>query len=620
MERTGMTRVALALNYLPVSVVSAVRLSSICADRCQMIFAPAPRKPVGAAAVWNEERFASLIANVPGAVYRCAMTSDWDMEYMSPGIERICGHPASTFVGDRPSRTYASVIHPDDRRLVEELVEAAVGRREPFELDYRIMHADGGIRWVHERGRAVISETGEVMYLDGAIFDTTERKRLEEQLEHLAYHDPLTGLPNRVMFRDHVEVAIARAERHGGSVAVLFIDLDEFKLVNDSFGHSIGDSLLCDIATRLREAARPTDVVARQGGDEFMILIAGPAGPDRDWSAQSAASMLAERIGEVLREPIAVAGLDVSAGGSIGIATYPADSSTADELLKHADIAMYQAKAAGRNAARVYVDDDNAAINRLSLAGRLRGATDRGELVLHYQPLVELDSGRMVGAEALIRWCDPERGLIAPGEFIPLAETTGLIAPISDWVVNEACRQTAEWRADGLDLCTSINLPARFWEPAAMGRVLDKIRAFGLNPSSVMIEITESAAMANPEQNEAIINKLRQRGLQVAIDDFGTGHSSLARLNQMRVSILKIDMSFVRGIPHDPGAASIVAAIIQLALQLGLSPLAEGVETEAQREFLIEHGCKLGQGYHFSRPVPPDQIPAYAALHGALSN
>jgi diguanylate cyclase (GGDEF)-like protein/PAS domain S-box-containing protein len=574
--------------------------------------------PADHAPLWDEERWASLVANVPGAVYRCALTSDWDMEYMSPGIESICGYPASDFLSTPPARTYASIIHPEDRALVEREVDAAVENLAPFELDYRIIAADGQVHWVHERGRGIFGVDGTVQYLDGAIFDTTERKRLEQRLEHLAYHDPLTELPNRAMFRDHVELAIAGAERHGGTVAVLLIDLDDFKLVNDSFGHPIGDTLLCDVAARLCQVARSTDVVARQGGDEFMVLVSEPPRPDTDWSARDAALQLADRIHGALSMPVEVAGIDVAVGTSIGIATLRADAATADELMKCADVAMYDAKAVCGNATRVYVDDDDAAMRRLSLAGRLRGALERSEFVLHYQPLVELESGRMVGAEALIRWQDGEGGLIAPNDFIPIAERTGLIEPISDWVVNEACRQSAEWRRAGLDLYTSINLPARLWEPTAMGRVLDTISNFGLNPSSMMVEITESDAMADPERNEAIISKLRARGLRVAIDDFGTGHSSLARLNQMLVSVLKIDRSFVRDLPDDPAAAGLVAAIIQLAHSLGLTALAEGVETDGQRRFLVDHGCALGQGYLFSRPVPATEIPLYAAGHGPL--
>jgi EAL domain-containing protein (putative c-di-GMP-specific phosphodiesterase class I) len=250
---------------------------------------------------------------------------------------------------------------------------------------------------------------------------------------------------------------------------------------------------------------------------------------------------------------------------------------------------------------------------QLSLAGRLRRAVDANEFVLHYQPVVELEDGRMVGAEALIRWQDPERGVIPPMDFIELAERTGLIEPISEWVIREACRQSAEWQRGGLDLCVSINLPARFWEPTAIGSLLTTIESFGLSPSRMMLEITESAAMANPSRDDARIDLLRDRGLRVAIDDFGTGHSSLARLNQLLVSTLKIDRSFVRDVPHDRQGATLMAGIIRLARTLGLTPLAEGIETSEQRQFLIEHGCRLGQGYYFSKPIPAAEIPAFAA-------
>jgi diguanylate cyclase (GGDEF)-like protein/PAS domain S-box-containing protein len=564
-------------------------------------------------AAWDEERFASLVGNVPGAVYRCAPTSDWDMEFMSAEIERICGYPPSDFTDRPPVRAYASVIHPDDRTRVEQEVSDALADRQPFVLDYRVVHANGDIRWVHERGRGIFAPHGEVLFLDGAIFDVTARKQLEQQLQHLAYHDPLTGLPNRALFREHVELAIARARRHGGFAAVLFVDLDDFKLVNDCFGHTVGDDLLCTVADRIRDVVRDTDVVARQGGDEFLVLISETHCADPGEFATHVASRLAARIGEAATAPITVAGVEVSVSASIGITVYPSNASTVDELLKCADIAMYQAKDAGRNTQRLYTDPGGAPMAQLSMAGRLRRALDHGEFLLHYQPMVELSSGHMVGTEALIRWNDPRDGLVPPADFIALAERTGLIEPISNWVINEACRQSAEWQRLGLDLCVSINLPARFWEPTAIGSVLETIESFGLSASRLMVEITESAAMANPNRNAAIIDLLQDRGLQVAIDDFGTGHSSLARLNQLQVSTLKIDRSFVRDVPHDPHATSLVAAIIQLAHTLGLVPLAEGIETPAQRRFLIDHGCPLGQGFLFSRPLPAADIPAYAA-------
>jgi diguanylate cyclase (GGDEF)-like protein/PAS domain S-box-containing protein len=570
-----------------------------------------PAQPV---VVRDEDQFRSLVANVPGAVYRCALSSDWEMEFMSDEVEQICGHPASDFIGMPPARPYASVIHPDDREMVEQAVDEAVGRREAFVIDYRVLHASGEVRWVHERGRAVFGQDGSVLFLDGAIFDHTAQKQLEEQLEHLAYHDSLTGLPNRTLFREHVELALNRAKRRTETVAVLFIDLDDFKLVNDSFGHQIGDQLLCQVAEKLRAVARATDVIARQGGDEFLILMADLPPLGAESPPAEHASKLAQRIGDAFNEPISLHGTDVYVSASVGISLYPQDATSADDLLKRADVAMYTAKDTGRNGYELYTDDGTDAIDRLSLAARLHRATRDNQFVLHYQPLVELQTGRMVGAEALLRWRDPKQGtLIPPAEFIPLAERTGLIAEISEWVINEACRQNASWHADGLDICVSINLPARFWQPTAMRSILATVESFGLNPNRLMIEITETTAMADPRRNEAIISELRERGLRVAIDDFGTGHSSLARLNQMLVNTLKIDRSFVGDLPHDPQAAVLVTSIIQLAHSLGLQPLAEGIETDAQRDFLLQHGCTLGQGFYYSPPVPPEQIPTFAA-------
>jgi predicted signal transduction protein with EAL and GGDEF domain len=355
-------------------------------------------------------------------------------------------------------------------------------------------------------------------------------------------------------------------------------------------------------------------VIARQGGDEFLILMADLPPLGADPPPAEIASMLAQRIGNALTEPIVLHGTDVYVSASVGISIYPRDATTADDLLKRADVAMYTAKDTGRNGYELYTDDGTDAMARLSLAARLHRATSENQLVLHYQPLVELQSGQMVGAEALLRWLDPKQGtLVPPAEFIPLAERTGLIGEISEWVISEACRQSASWHEHGLDICVSINLPARFWQPTAMRSVLATVESFGLNPNRLMIEITETTAMADPTRNEAIISELRERGLRVAIDDFGTGHSSLARLNQMLVNTLKIDRSFVGDLPHDPQAAVLVASIIRLAHSLGLQPLAEGIETAAQRDFLLHHGCLLGQGFYYSPPVPPEHIPTFVA-------
>ena len=367
--------------------------------------------------MWDEQFLESLVANVPGAIYRCAHASDWEMQFMSREIERITGYPAEDFIGNH-ARCYASVIHADDRDLVEEEVDACVARREPFVLEYRVIHRDGSSRWVHEQGRAVFAEGGEVAYLDGVIFDISERKRLEAELEQLAYNDPLTGLPNRAHFAEHVELALARCRRSGEELALLFLDLDDFKLVNDSFGHAVGDELLCEVARRLGEGTRATDIVARQGGDEFLVLMADlPAG-----TAEEAGVGLAGRLREALSAPLYLQEAEVYVSASIGISVGGLAGPDADELLKRADIAMYRAKHAGRDGWAVGGEETGEALARLSLAGRLRRAVDLDEFELHYQPLVELASGRMLGVEALIRWHHGERGLVMPGEFIPVAE------------------------------------------------------------------------------------------------------------------------------------------------------------------------------------------------------
>jgi EAL domain-containing protein (putative c-di-GMP-specific phosphodiesterase class I) len=319
---------------------------------------------------------------------------------------------------------------------------------------------------------------------------------------------------------------------------------------------------------------------------------------------------VAEKVRTELARPMQMADTEIFTSASLGISLYPHDAQDAESLLKHADIAMYKAKESGRDGYQVFTATGRDPRAQLSMAGRLRRAVEREELVLHYQPLVALASGEIVGAEALLRWRDGERGVVMPNEFIPLAERTGLIAPISDWVIEEACRQGAVWRESGLDIYVSVNLPAIFWRPTAMRKVLETIESFGLAADRMMVEITESTVMADALRSEPIIAELHERGLKLAIDDFGTGHSSLSRLNQMLVTTIKIDRSFVADLPVDRSAKVLVATIIQLAKNLGLQPLAEGIETEAQRAFLIEHGCPWGQGFLFSKAVPAADVEA----------
>ena len=530
--------------------------------------------------------------------YRCN-------QFIGAGLESLLGPiPA----GMDEEEAWEAAVHPDDRAAYDACADAQ-RRGEQQEIEYRLNGFDGVTRWVWERARPRF-EDGR-MLVDGIVADVTDRRRAGEELAeaqaklaHLAYHDPLTDLPNRLLFQEHLEQAVERARRGSRGVAVLFVDLDDFKLVNDSFGHSVGDELLRAVAGRLRDVTRADDVVARLGGDEFLVLISDI----RPVETAAAADRVAEKIRAALQAPVRLPEGELHTGASIGVSLYPTDAADAGELMKHADIAMYRAKQAGRGAQRPIVASSVDAADQLATASRLRHALERDQLVLHYQPLMALDSGVMVGVEALVRWRDGRRGLVGPSAFIPLAERVGLIGPISDWVVETACAQMRLWQTAGIELYVSVNMPPFMWRPAAMRKVLHTMDSVGLSAERLMFEITESAAIAEPGHLEPIMAELHARGLRVAIDDFGTGHSSLERLSQMRVTTLKIDRSFVAALPGDGRTAVLVATIIQLARNLGLEPLAEGVETNAQRRFLVEHGCRLGQGFYFSRAVPAERI------------
>jgi diguanylate cyclase (GGDEF)-like protein/PAS domain S-box-containing protein len=439
--------------------------------------------------------------------------------------------------------------------------------------------------------------------------DVTARKQAEEQIAWLAYNDELTGLPNRSLFTEQLDQAIARARRAQGHVAVLYVDLDDFKLVNDSLGHAIGDELLQLLAVRLRNATRDTDVLARQGGDEFLLLLQDL--DDEGETPAQRAGRVAQRIQDMLDEPFVLGGVELFASASVGVSLFPVDADDADSLLKHADSAMYDAKRDGRGCWRAYETSGSDPFAQLSLASRLRRAIDRDEFVLHWQPIIDLATGAATGAEALIRWEDPERGLVLPGEFISLAEHTGMIEPIGDWVVQEFCRQSREWARLGLSLSTEFNLSLRqLWQPNIVQRLVSAVDAAHLEPSTVVIEVTESAAMRDPERALRTLRDLAAHGLKLAIDDFGTGYSSLSRLTQMPVDFVKIDRSFVMDVEHEHSARTMVALLLQLADSLGLTAIAEGIETTPQWTFLVDRGCQRGQGFLFGRPMPAGDLTA----------
>ena len=450
----------------------------------------------------------------------------------------------------------------------------------------------------------VRDDAGTIINYIGVFSDITSIKEAQDKLEYTAHHDALTGLPNRLLFRDRMEQALAMARRTGGGVALLFVDLDRFKVINDTLGHEAGDLLLQEVAKRLVSCMREEDTVARMGGDEFVVIQRGIDQPDD-------AALLATRILAEVNRPLSVAGHEIVAGLSIGISLYPQDGEDVSALLKNADAAMYRAKDKGRNGYQYYSNEMNAAgLERLELESDLRQALQRGELRVHYQPQADLASGRIVGAEALVRWQHASRGVISPSVFIPLAEDNGMIGEIGEWVLDTACADAKAWQLAGLPpLRVAVNVSGR---QIGNDHVAEKIAAAlkdtGLDPQFLEIEVTESVVMQDAARAISTLNTLQEMGVTLAIDDFGTGYSSLSYLKRFPINKLKIDKSFIDGVLDDPDDAAIALAIIAMAHSLRHTVIAEGVETEAQADFLRAHGCDEIQGYLFSRPLPADQF------------
>jgi diguanylate cyclase (GGDEF)-like protein len=522
--------------------------------------------------------------------------------FVGEGLESLIG-PVPAGVSEEEA--WETAVHPDDKERYAAF-NVACQRAQPSEVEYRLVGYDDVTRWVWERARPRVVDG--VVYVDGIVADVSERHRAAEELaaakarlEHLAYHDSLTGLPNRLAFKHCLEDALAEAGRLGASVAVLYVDLDDFKFVNDGFGHPAGDELLVHVAERLRGSCRGEDVVARQGGDEFLILVRAP---DIPGSAKAAAEAVAVSIRETLGRPFRVADTDVYITPSIGVSLFPADGDSAEELMKHADVALYAAKDSGRDNHRYFRRRQRNSGDELAVVSQLRNALGREELTLFYQPLVDLRDSCVVGAEALIRWNHPTRGLLAPAAFLPAAERSGLIRPITTWVIERACIQARRWCDQDLDLYVSVNLPPVCWQPLPVRRMLTTIDSFGIGADRLMIEITEQAAMGDADDLESMLSTIHASGLRLAIDDFGTGYSSLDRLRRMRPTIVKIDRSFTADLPADHDAAVLVQTMITMAGKLGIACLAEGIETEPQLAFLRSNDCPLGQGYLYSKPLP----------------
>ena len=443
-----------------------------------------------------------------------------------------------------------------------------------------------------------------------------QRKRMEERVNHMAYHDELTSLPNRLMLAQRLDQALARHRRAGTQLAILFLDLDRFKVINDSLGHETGDVLLRQVADRLRTQTREGDTVARMGGDEFVVLT-------ENCGTLGHISARAQRLVEQLSAPYVLGSNDCHVTVSIGISIFPADGSDAQALLKAADVAMYRAKDTGRDSYQFYAAAMNVhTVERLELESDLRHALERNEFLLHYQPKVEVSTGQISGIEALLRWNHPRRGLIPPREFIPLAEETGLIASIGEWVLATACARTKEWQDHGFPkLNVAVNLSARqFSDPMLLHKLTNIIRGSGLDPSSLELEITESLVMSHGASAVALLEKMKSLGVRIAIDDFGTGYSSLAYLKRFPIDTIKVDRSFIRDIPSDSGDMQITRAIIAMAHSLKLRVVAEGVETAEQFKFLRSQRCDTVQGYYFHRPLPEAELAAVLKLNRIRSN
>ncbi|MFC5300928.1 EAL domain-containing protein [Azospira restricta] len=442
-----------------------------------------------------------------------------------------------------------------------------------------------------------------------AVFsDISERKAAQERIEYLARHDPLTGLPNRTTLADRMEQALAYAERAGSQVALLFLDLDRFKTINDSLGHPVGDALLQELTRRLKAAVRETDTISRLGGDEFVVLVG-------DLADANTAAEIAGKILDLAQRPFVLDGRTLSTSISVGITLFPDDGRDFETLLKKADIAMYHAKDAGRNTYRFFTEQMNAhALERLLIQNHLQQAIARNEFVLHYQPQVALDTGRIIGAEALVRWRNPDLGMVPPDRFIPMAEENGAIVAIGDWVLREACRQAKAWRDEGLDaIPVAVNISAlQLKHGDFVERVLRILADTGHDPAMLELEFTESILIQDIERVLGQVRRLKAHGITVAIDDFGTGYSSLSYLKRLDVDRLKIDRSFIRDIGSDPDDAAIVRAVTQMARSLRLKILAEGAETAEQTRFLLAEGCREVQGFLYSRPLAAE---AFAKLY-----
>ena len=537
---------------------------------------------------------AAVESSSDGIVICDAQMPDLPLVYVNPAFERMTGYSSVEAIGK--NCRFLQLGDSEQPGLNE--IRAALREHRTGEATIRNFTKDGAVFWNSLRVAPVHDARGNVTHYVGVQTDVTERIQYEQDLAHRAHYDALTSLPNRQLLEARLEQAITAAQRHETLVGVAFLDLDNFKTFNDSIGHAAGDEVLRMVAARMVECVRPTDTVARLGGDEFVLVMGGLGEPDELKSVIS-------RIQAQLAQPMQLEGKEYFAAASIGLAVFPRDGGTAEQLIQRADFAMYKAKEDGRGVVRTYQPSlDLRGGDRLELERALRQALMRNEFTLHYQPKCDSHTGELCGVEALIRWNHPERGMVPPIQFIALAEQTGVIVPLGEWVLEDACRQNRLWRESGIcSVPVAVNVSGiQFKQGSLLTTITDVLERTGLEPQGLHLEITESVMMSDPEGFIRTLNALRAIGVRIALDDFGTGYSSLSYLKQFPIDYVKIDRSFVRDITTDPMDAGICSAIIAMAHNLGMQVIAEGVETQEQADFLRRGGCDQLQGYLVGRP------------------
>jgi PAS domain S-box-containing protein len=559
---------------------------------------------------------------------RIARVGSWEwntetneMEW-SDEVFRILGvDPAKVEVG---YECFRSRVHPGDREFVEAQIREALLLSVGFAVEHRMLRPDGDVRFVRQQGEFVTDDRRPGAWVSGTVQDVTEQQQAQDRIRHLANYDSLTGLANRRLFKERLERAITHAAANGSLVALLFLDLDQFKRINDTLGHSAGDQLLRAVSDRLRDRVRGSDVVGRPegeddpdppvsrlGGDEFTVLLSQISDPED-------AGDVAKRILDALPEPITVDGHEIWTTASIGIAIYPMDGEDVESLLKHADTAMYHAKERQRNSYHFFSKSMNAAlVRKLSLESRLRNSLQNEEFRLHYQPRLDLRTGRVIGMEALIRWEHPDLGVVSPKEFIPVTEEAGLITEIGSWVLYKACAQTKAWQDAGQRcMCVSVNVSSRQFSYCDIRETVGKaLRDTGLDPHHLELEITESVIIRDDEATALMLRDLRAMGVRVALDDFGTGYSSLSYLTRFPLDTLKMDLAFIRDVASDPSAAGVVTGVIAMAHSLSLMVVAEGVDSEDQAKVLRDMDCDQVQGFLYAGALPPEEFLDYLQRH-----